>query len=114
MYITYIPLQGGLRGQGLYLNMLLVRAGIWIIGNTEKEDQKMTAMKGNGSCLHFSLHCNLFIETSYTVSTLNCPLFKVPRRTVTLKEWNKERLVMDRNREVIGRYIISLQQRTQY
>lgn len=51
--------------------MFVVRAGIWIIGNIEKEDKKMTAMKGNVSCLHGSWFYNLFTDKIYTVSTLN-------------------------------------------
>jgi hypothetical protein len=37
----------------------------------KKEDKKMTAMKGNVSCLHGSRFCNLFTDKIYTVSTLN-------------------------------------------
>jgi hypothetical protein len=51
--------------------MSVVRAGIWIIGNTEKEDKEMTEMKGNGSCLDGSRFCSLFTDKIYTVSTLN-------------------------------------------
>jgi hypothetical protein len=70
MYYIH-ALQGGATGHGLCFSMLVVRAGIWIIDNIEKEDQKMTAIKCNGSCLHFSRYCSLFAGKIYTVSTLN-------------------------------------------
>jgi len=71
MYKFLYTLQGGLTGHGLNLNKLVVRAGIWIIGNVEKDEQKMTSLKGNGSCLHVSRYCSLFTGKSYAVSTLN-------------------------------------------
>jgi len=71
VFIYIYTLQGGLTGHNLNSNTPVVRAGIRVIGNIENDDQKMTSMEGNGSCLHVSQYCSLFTEKIYTVSTLN-------------------------------------------